>query len=283
MMANTLLPVDLTGQVAVVTGGGRGLGRVIAERLAASGAAVAVVGRSAQPLEATAQAIQQSGGRALALVADVADRQAVEHMVQTVEQRLGPIDVLVNNAAIMGKIGPLWESDPDAWWEVMDINVRGAFLCSWAVLPGMVRRKRGRVVNVASDAGLFAMPYATHYCVSKAAMIRLTDCLAQEVREHGVAVFVIHPGLVRTAMTDYLIQAEESQTWLPGVGQAFAAERDVPPDPAADLVALLASGQADALTGRFIFYSDDVAAMLTHTEQIRRDDLHTMRLRRRPE
>jgi NAD(P)-dependent dehydrogenase (short-subunit alcohol dehydrogenase family) len=283
MMANTLLPVDLRGQVAVVTGGGRGLGCVMAEKLAASGAAVAVVGRSAQPLEATAQAIQQSGGRALALVADVADRQAVENMVQTVEQRLGPIDVLVNNAAIMGKIGPLRESDPDAWWEVMDINVRGAFLCSWAALPGMVRRNRGRIINVASDAGLFAMPYATHYCVSKAAMIRLTDCLAQEAREHGVAVFVIHPGLVRTAMTDYLIQAEESQTWLPGVGQAFAAERDVPPDPAADLVALLASGQADALTGRFIFYSDDVAAMLTHAEQIQRGDLYTMRLRRRPE
>jgi NAD(P)-dependent dehydrogenase (short-subunit alcohol dehydrogenase family) len=160
-MAFDIPKVDLTGQIAIVTGGGRGLGRVMAQELAAAGAAVAVVGRSQLHLDETVSELEKAGARALAVAADVTDRLAVERMVQQVEQQLGALDVLVNNAGISGTIGPVWKADPDAWWQVMEINVRGAFLCARAVLPGMIARKRGRIINVASGAAVRPIAYIT--------------------------------------------------------------------------------------------------------------------------
>ena len=140
-------PRELEGQVALVTGGGRGIGRLIARELADAGMRVAVAARSADQVEATAQEID-----GLAVTADVSKPEDVEAMVATVERELGPIDLLVNNAGI-GLAGPLpWEEDPADWWHVFEINVLGAYLCSRAVLPGMVERGRGRIVNTGSGA-----------------------------------------------------------------------------------------------------------------------------------
>ena len=135
----------LDGQVALVTGGGRGIGRAIALALSLAGAAVAVCARTSSQLAETVQLIERQGGRALALPADVADRHAVEAMIEQAECALGPIDILVNDAAIAGPAGPFAETDPDAWWEVQVINLRGPVYCSRAVLPGMIRRGRGRI------------------------------------------------------------------------------------------------------------------------------------------
>ena len=145
---------DLRGQVAIVTGGGRGLGRTFAHALAAAGAAVAVVARSSDELAEVVASIRELGRRATAITGDVTDRQAVEHVVHETERQLGPVDLLVNNAAILRTPGPLWEVDPDEWWRTMEVNVRGPFLCARAVLPGMIERGRGRIINVASGAGL---------------------------------------------------------------------------------------------------------------------------------
>jgi NAD(P)-dependent dehydrogenase (short-subunit alcohol dehydrogenase family) len=145
--------VDLSGQVAVVTGGGRGLGRAIALRLASAGAAVAVVARSADQIAETVQVIRQSGGRAEAFVADVTDSDAVMAMAQAVQQTLGNVDLLVNNAGIAGPAGPFWESDPQAWWRFIEINLLGTLLCSQAVAPRMVARRQGRIVTMVSHAG----------------------------------------------------------------------------------------------------------------------------------
>ena len=135
--------VDLSGQVAIVTGGGRGLGRAYALRLAQAGAAVAVVARSSDQLAETVRLIELEGGRALALTADVSDRAAVQGVVAEVEERLGPVDLLVNNAGVAGPTVPAWEAEPNDWWRCLEINLGGPYLCARTVLPGMIERRRG--------------------------------------------------------------------------------------------------------------------------------------------
>src|SRR5262245_22598866 len=141
----------LSGQVAVVTGGGRGIGRAIALALATAGAWTAVLARSQSELDTTVQLIEHAGGRARAFVSDVTDVLAVRNAMRNIEQALGPVDLLVNNAATGGPIGPFWETDTEQWWQALEVNLRGPVLCSRAVLPGMVARHQGRIVNVASS------------------------------------------------------------------------------------------------------------------------------------
>jgi NAD(P)-dependent dehydrogenase (short-subunit alcohol dehydrogenase family) len=270
--------MSLDGQVAVVTGGGRGLGRVFALALAQAGAAVAVAARTVSQLEETVRQIEQSGGRALAVPADASDRQAVEQMVHTVEQQLGPVDLLVNNAGIGGPLGPFWELDPEEWWLNVEINLRSVLQCSRAILPGMVARRRGRIINVASVAGTVAIPYGSAYVTSKTAMIRLCETLAAETKAYGVSVFAIHPGTVRTAMAEYAIESAEGRQWWPWFGEFFEAGHDVPAEHAVQLVLRLAAGDADALSGRFLSIADELDALVRHAEEIQRDNLYTLRL-----
>jgi NAD(P)-dependent dehydrogenase (short-subunit alcohol dehydrogenase family) len=281
-------PDDLTGQVGLVTGGGRGIGRAIAEALAAAGASVAVTARTADQVIETAALIRQAGGRALALTADVTDRQDVERAVTTIEHRLGPVDILVNNAGITGPIGPLWEVDPDEWLRTMDINVHGIFICSRAVLPSMVARRRGRIINVASHAGVHRWPQVSAYAISKSAVIKLTENLAVETKRLGVAVFVIHPGTVTVGLTEAVLNANVASESAAGrvaawFRQQFAEGRGVSPDRAGQLAVTLASGRADNLSGRYVTVYDDVEEWIDRAAEIRRDDLYTLRLREGPE
>ena len=130
--------VSLSGKVAIVTGGGRGIGRVTAQRLASAGAKVAVAARSQDSLLETVEVIRQAGGQAIAIPVDVTNPVMVDDMVHRVEDAFGSADILVNNAGRFGPIGPMWEAEPEAWWGTMEANVRGAFLCARAVLPGMI-------------------------------------------------------------------------------------------------------------------------------------------------
>jgi NAD(P)-dependent dehydrogenase (short-subunit alcohol dehydrogenase family) len=270
--------IDLTGQVAIVTGGGRGIGRAIAFGLASAGASVAVVARSGDQIAETAGQIVQAGGRAIAVPADVSDPEAVEQMVREVERALGPVDLLVNNAGLAGPIGPTWEVEPAEWWKCLEVNLRGPMLCSRAVLPGMIARRYGRIVNVASGAGTFAIPYLGAYVTSKTALIRFTEIVAAEVAEHGVNVFAIEPGTVRTDMAEYALESEAGQRWMPWFRDIFEQGRDVPPYHAAPLVTLLASGRADALSGRFFTVADDVIGLAEQVARGRSDEFRRLRL-----
>lgn len=270
--------IDVTGQVAIITGGGRGLGRAYAQALAGSGAAVAVVARSEDQLRETVQLIEGAGGHAIALPADVTDQHAIERVVAQVERQLGPVDLLVNNAGIIWPSDLVWEVNPDQWWRCMDVNLRGSFLCARAVLPGMIARHRGRIINVSSGAGLGPIPYGSAYVVSKTAVIRLTENLAAETREHGVSAFAIHPGTVRTPMTEAVLADPRTQDRLPWFLEFFEEGRDAPPEHAVNLILLLASGRADALSGCFISIHHDVAEMVQRADEIQRDELYTLRL-----
>ncbi len=272
--------VRLDGQVGIVTGGGRGIGRSMALALARAGARVAVAARSTDQLAETVELAAQQGGHARAFPLDVTDRTAVAAMIAAVEQQLGTTTLLVNNAAVASPLGPIWEVDPDEWWRTLEINLRGTFLCAQAVLPGMIARGRGRIINVASGAGLGVMVNASAYVTSKAAVIRLSENMAAEASKHNIAVFALGPGTVRTTMTDYLAYSEAGQRWLPW-GQAYMESGvTVPPERAADMVVVLASGRADGLSGRFLHVSDDIDALMDREEEIKRDDLYTMRLRK---
>jgi len=272
---------DLSGRVAIVTGGGRGIGRTIAEGLAKAGAAVAVTGRSAGHLQEAVAAIEKAGGRGLAFAADVTDQPAVRRLVAETESKLGPVDILVNNAAMEGPLGPLWELDTAQWRRCLEVNLMGPIICSQAVLPGMVARRRGRIINIASGGGLFAVPYDTGYSTTKAALIRLTEVMAIECESHGVTVFAIHPGVVHTGMSDTVMGSEAGRKWLPGYEDSLRSFA-TPVELAAELCVFLASGAADGLSGRYLSVDDDFRDMARRAEEIRNGDMYTLRLRTTP-
>ena len=274
--------VDLTGQVALVTGGGRGLGRAFALALAAAGAKVAVTARTAPQLAETVQLIEGAGGCALAIPGDVSVPDAVTHMVSTTERQLGSVDLLVNNAGfhVPASLGYNWEVDPEAWWHTFEINLRGPFLCARAVLPGMIQRQRGRIVNISSHAAFRARSQLDALCASKAALTHWTRCLAMSTQAHGIAVFAFAPGLVRTFGSEYLFTAPEVPQELADIYRGrFSREEDTPIDRAVQMLLFLASGRVDALSGRFILVEDKEEALVQRAQEIQRDDLHILTLR----
>jgi NAD(P)-dependent dehydrogenase (short-subunit alcohol dehydrogenase family) len=272
--------LSLAGQVAVITGGGRGLGRAFARSLAAAGAKVALIARSEGQLVETAAEITAAGGAAIWFAADVTDWTAANRIVDQVERQLGPVNLLVNNAGAATTLGPVAETEPRDWWRCFEVNLLGPYLYTRAVLPGMIALGRGRIINIASGAGLVAIPNLSGYVTSKAGLIRFTEVLATEVREHGISVFGIEPGTVRTAMAEQVLESPEAQRWMPWFGKIFEQGRDVPPDHAARLVLMLASGEADELTGCFLDITDDPTALVEQAEQIRQEALYTLRLRK---
>ncbi len=271
---------SLTGRTALVTGAGRGLGLAMATHLARAGARVALVARSHAEIAAAAAALQRDGATALAIPADVTDADAVERAVAAAESALGPLDLLVNNAGDGAVPGPVWEADPARWWRVFEVNLLGVFLGTRAALRRMVPRGHGRIVNVSSRAGNVAVPFASAYSTSKGALTRFTEIAAAEARPHGVQLFALEPGTVRTAMTETLLESEAGRTWLPWYRQTFDAGQDASPDEAAALVVRLARGDGDALSGRFISRADDLDALVAEAEAIARDQKLVLRLNR---
>jgi len=255
---------SLTG-VALVTGGGRGIGASIARELADAGMQVAITGRTRETIDAVAAEI---GG--LALPGDVSQAGDVERWVETVEQELGPIELLVCNAGISGSGKPFLEEDPAEWWHVFEVNVLGAYLCCRVVAARMAERGRGRIVNLGSGGSYLpitnpTVALGTPYGASKAALGRFSETLAAALGPLGIRVFLISPGLVRTDMTDRF-----------GDGAAWT-----PPELAPRLVRVLASGRADALAGRYLHAEhDDVEDLIRRADQLVADDLNAIRLRR---
>jgi NAD(P)-dependent dehydrogenase (short-subunit alcohol dehydrogenase family) len=192
---------ELTGRIALVTGGGRGIGRAVALSLAAAGADVAVTARSSTELEETAAAIRALGRRADPIVCDVTDRSQVDAMVARVKSALGDPLILVNNAGIAGS-AKLADTSDEMWDRMLRVNATGAFYCTRAVLPMMLQAKWGRIVNVASIAAKAGGLYIAAYTASKHALLGLTRAVAAEVAARGITVNAVCPGYVDTEMTD---------------------------------------------------------------------------------
>ena len=233
---------DLEGAVAVVTGAGRGFGKVVAERFAEAGATVCLVARTGSDIEVVAAGIRNNGGTAKTYAMDVTEGDRVAEAFHEIDRDLGPVSVLVNNAGTLNALGPLWETDPYLWWRDLETHLRGTLLCSHAALAGMVPRGSGRIVNVGGMLGQRGEPYSTAYTCAKAAMYRLTECLSNELTDSGVTVFCMSPAPVVTNMTRWLMESEEGRRWLP----EFAALSDdewMAPDVGAELAHRLAVGR----------------------------------------
>jgi 3-oxoacyl-[acyl-carrier protein] reductase len=266
----------------MVTGAGRGIGRAIACKLAARGAAVALLARTRSELEETKRLIEAADERArvLALPADVRELAAIDAAVAHVEAELGPISLLVNAAGTGAAVGPLWEVDADLWWRDVEIVLRGVQLCSRAVLPAMLARGHGRIVNVTSRSGTMATPYHSAYACSRAALLNLTETLAAEVADLGVRIFALTPGIVRTALVEHLLESEEGKRWLPSLAELVAdGSAWVEPETVGDAVAVLASGAGDALSGRCVHARDDVEALAARAGEIEAREFNVLRMR----
>jgi NAD(P)-dependent dehydrogenase (short-subunit alcohol dehydrogenase family) len=269
--------VELSGQVAVVTGGGRGIGRACALTLARAGARTAVLARSGSEVTETAERIKEAGGQALAFVADVTNAGDISKTIEKIDSSLGPINLLVNNAGIPGPIGPFWETEADEWWRTMNVNLRGAVLCARAVLPGMRVRRQGRVINIASSA--IPIAYFSSYATSKTALVRFTEIVAAEIKPYGVSMFAVGPGTVRTAMAEHSLYSQQGQKWLPWFQRIFDEGLDLPADRPSQLVLDLASGRADGLSGRFLSVMDDLDSLLRSVKEIEEQNLYSLRMR----
>jgi len=243
------LRVDLSGKTALVTGAGRGLGRVYARAFASSGAAVAVNDFDAAAAEAVAGECRALGVRAVSVVADVANTDAVAGMAETVRAELGPVGILVNNAALYAGI-PRRRFDAipvEEWRRLIDVNVTGSYLCARAVLPHMLERRWGRIVNVSSSTVQLGRPGFLHYVTSKAAILGLTRSMARELGADGITVNAVMPGLTETEGSEGTADA----IWDVVLKGQCIPRREQPED-VVGAVLFLASDAAAFITGQTI-------------------------------
>ncbi|MCD8552602.1 3-oxoacyl-[acyl-carrier-protein] reductase [Seleniivibrio sp.] len=240
----------LEGKVALVTGASSGIGRIIALKMAAQGAKVAVnyidIANIKADAEAVVKEITDKGGVAAAFAADVSKEDSVEAMIKEVEGTLGTVDILVNNAGIT-QDGLIMRMKVEQWERVLDINLKGAFICTKAALKGMMKKRYGKIVNIASVVGFSGNAGQANYSASKAGLVGLTKTSAQELASRGIRVNAVAPGFIRTAMTDGLpkevVDAMLAKISLGELGEA---------DDVAEAVMFLASPASDYITGQTI-------------------------------
>lgn len=238
--------VDLSGQVALVTGASRGIGRAIAVRLAECGASIAAVARTVEGLGGTLEAIRASGGIAEPFAGSVADPKDVERIVAEVEAKFPKVQVLVNNAGIT-KDGLVLRMEDSAWDDVIDTNLKGTFLFCRAVGAMMMRQRYGRIINVSSISGIRGNPGQANYAASKAGVIGLTITIAKELASRNVTANAVLPGFITTDMTDVLPEKIRAE-----VKDRIPVRRLGAPEDIADLVCYLSGPGAGFLTGQAI-------------------------------
>lgn len=248
----------LAGKVALVTGGGKGIGRAIAVLFAREGAAILLNGTDKEALDAVAAEITAAGGRAFAHPADIADEESVRQMVEKTIAEFGKVDILVNNSGIAGPTAPVIKVDREDWDRTMAVNLTGAFLCAKYTLPGMIERRSGCVLNITSVAGLGGYALRSPYSASKWAMIGLTKSLALEVGAYGITVNAIAPGPVRGPRIEGVIRrrAEEMGVSYEQVEREYTQmttlKRMVENEDIAAMALFLASDEGRNITGETI-------------------------------
>jgi NAD(P)-dependent dehydrogenase (short-subunit alcohol dehydrogenase family) len=257
---------ELADQVCLITGASSGIGLHLARGLAERGMAVAGLARNADRLtEAMASVAQATGARTLAVPCDVTDRTWVEAAAARVTEELGHVDLLVNNAGLIDAAEvPLWEADPDQWWDVVASHLRGAFLLCRTVVPWMLLRNRGRVVNIASGQSVRVHPVYSAYGVAKTGLVRITEALNASLEGSDVKVFDLAPGVVDTPMTRAMPMWEGKTDWTP-------------PEEVVEFVAAIAAGGLDPWSGRLLRVGADDPAVVRDLTP--RDDARRLRLR----
>jgi NAD(P)-dependent dehydrogenase (short-subunit alcohol dehydrogenase family) len=249
--------ISLAGKTALVTGGGRGIGKAIARKLAEAGAQVAIASRKLENLQATAAELAGLPGQVVPLACHVGRLDQLENLVRQTESQVGPIDVLVNNSATNIGQGPALDVTDDMLDKMIEVNVKAALRLVRLTVPGMIARGRGSVINIASIAGLQPQPGGLLYSFTKAGLIMMTRCWAREFGRHGVRFNAIAPGLIQTDFSEYFWKDEayrqtlEATQPIPRIGQ---------PDEIGFLALYLASEEASFVTGQ-VFTADGGATL----------------------
>lgn len=268
----------LDGTVSIVTGASRGIGREMAKAQAAAGAKVGLVARDAAALAALAAEITASGGQARGFPVDLADRASVERTFSAIATAFGPVDTLINNAGVFSAIGPVWEVDPDAWWSDVEINLKATFYCARAILPAMLARRQGRIVNLIGGGTSRPLPFGSGYSIAKTGILRFTECLAATLDGTGVICLAMDPGLVKTDLTRYQMESDGGARYLPGVLERLRAGRDVPATFAARLALDIACGRFDRLHGRAVAATEDLDLVEASIDDIVARDERVLRV-----
>lgn len=269
----------LDGQVAFLTGGGRGIGKAIAQGLAGAGAHLVLISRTAEEIQLAAREAEAQHVEALPIVADVSSCQGVQKAVAAALARFGHIDLLVNSAGIYGPIGPLIENDLEAWRQTLSVNLMGTVCCMHAILPHMISRRKGVVINLSGGGAVAPFPRFSAYATSKAAVVRLTETIAEEVREFDIRVNAIAPGAVNTGLLDQVLAAGEKAGNEFYEKSRLQKERGgAPPELAAELALFLASPEAEGITGRLISAVwDDWKSLPGRHQELSNSALYTLR------
>lgn len=276
--------MELQGKTAIVTGAGSGLGRAIALAMATAGMNVAICGRRVDKLDETINLISEAGGQAIAMPSDVTDATQVAALVAQTLKSFGQIDVLFNNAGSLRAVGGMWEVDAESWWRDIEINVKGSMLCARAVLPHMLDRNSGVIINMSGGGAVGPLPGASAYGTSKAAVLRMTDSLARELErvESAVMVFAMDPGFNPTEMTQQIADLPSAKTWLPFISERLAKGEGRRPEECAQMTLDLLRMARPELNGRVIYTGRNMAEIAAAAEDIQTQDLLSLRLRQWP-
>ena len=244
---------------------------------------MALLARTTADIESVAQEIAADGGVARPFSVDITDLAAIGRIFAAIEGDLGPVSLLTNNAGAFEAIGPIWTVEPEAWWQDIETNIRGTFNCCRSVLPGMLVRKRGRIINMAGGGTATSFPHGSGYATSKAGLLRFTECVSDTLVGSGVLAFAMDPGLVRTAMTEYQLSSEAGQAYLPDIPRLFENGVNVPPTLAARLSVEIGSGRFDKLAGRMLMAArGDLDLSPEAIDEIVRGDLRSLRVNGMP-
>ncbi len=273
--------MKLDGQVAIITGAGRGIGKAIALAYAREGARVALAARSEPDLEEAATAVAELGAEAIAVRTDVTSEMATVRLARRVVERFGRIDVLVNNAGTSGPVGPLQDNDISEWVDTINVNLTGTFLVCRAVVPVMIEQGGGKIINLSGAGVANAWSNMSAYCSSKAAVVRLTEVLAQELEGKGITVNALGPGSVHTDMWEKMTEqaAEAGAEFIHALGQRVLSGGGASIDDCAELAVWLASDESGGLSGRIISATaDDFRSMSPQIAGIMEGDAYTLRV-----